>query len=128
MVELVNHMRFRMAELSRERQELAGAEFEPAEHQDLPGEESVPDLADRGFDVVGLERERAERSQAHPCISSNWFMRVQASGGSVSRPAASARRKSSLKCSRWRADCWPPTMTKWLWWPFSHAMNTTPVL
>src|SRR4051794_41637040 len=115
MVELVNHMRFRMAELSRERQELAGAELEAAEHQDLPGEECVPDIAERRGDVVGLQAERAERSQPHPWISSSCFMRAHASGGSASSPAESASRKSSAKCSTCRADCWPPTMTKWLW-------------
>ena len=56
------------------------------------------------------------------------FMRRTASSGCSSRLAASARRNSSARCGSERVLCWPPTMVKWLWWPLSHAMNTTPVL
>ena len=55
-------------------------------------------------------------------------IRATAISGSRSSPALSARRNSSAKCRMDRALCWPPTMTKWSWCPFSQAMNTTPVL
>ena len=45
-----------------------------------------------------------------------------------SRPARSARRKTSAKCSSERALCCPPTIVKCDWWPFSQARKTTPVL
>jgi len=52
-------------------------------------------------------------TQPQPWTASRCFMRAQASGGSASNPAASASRNSSARCNRLRADCWPPTMTKW---------------
>src|SRR5690606_16858520 len=86
----------------------------------------APLLANRG--AVQREPVGARRGQRHPCSASSSRMRRQASSGSASRPAASASRKSSAKWSTFLADCWPPTMTKCSWWPFSHAMKTTPVL
>src|SRR6185503_18548210 len=98
-------------------------------HQHLGSEEGVPDFGEVRRDALGFCAEPgAERLQPHPCKARSCFMRAQASGGSASSPAASARRNSSLKCCTWRADCCPPTITKWSWWPLSHAMNTTPVL
>ena len=133
MVELVDHVGLGLAELAREREESRGRELLTPENQDLGSEKRVPDLAEVRIDLVGFRAERCRASliasaQLIPFVASNCFMRAQASGGSASSPAASASRKSSARCSTLRADCWPPTITKWSWWPFSHAMNTTPVL
>src|SRR2546425_8787802 len=112
MMELVDDVRLGTAELAREFQILGGTQPLAAEDEDLAGEERVPDLDEGRVDAVRFEPEAAQLSQLHPCIPSSCFMRAHASGGSVSRPAASARRKSSAKCSTLRADCWPPSITK----------------
>src|SRR5262245_39987512 len=44
-------------------------------------------------------------------------MRCMACAGSASRPARSARRNSSARCSVERALSCPPTMVKWVWCP-----------
>src|SRR5262249_12676027 len=116
------------AELLRESEEAGGREFLIAQNQHLGGEECVPDLPEIRADVVRFRAKCAELSQLHPRVARSCFIRAHARGGSDNRPAASAKRKSSLKCRMFRADSWPPTMTKWSWWPFSQAMNTTPVL
>src|SRR3984957_4261902 len=81
------------------------------------------------FDGDGVERGGGGRGhQAMPFVVSRARMRATARSGSRSRPALSARRNNSAKWLMERADCWPPSMVKWFWWPFSQAMNTTPVL
>src|SRR5688500_730428 len=129
MVELVDDVRLGPAELPGEAQEPGRAEALAPENQHLGGEECIPYRAAVRSDLVAFHAEAvAELPQAHPCTASSCRMRAQASGGSASRPEASARRNSSLRWRMWRADCWPPTITKWSWWPLSHAMNTTPVV
>ena len=112
MVELVDDVRLGFAELARELEELRRLQLQISEHQDLPGKERIPDLPEIGADRVSLQPETAELRQPHPCTARSCFMRAQASGGSDSSPATSASLNSSQKCNRWRADCWPPTITK----------------
>src|SRR5688572_20164067 len=128
MVELVDDVRLGTAELAGEFQQLVCLQIQVPEYQHLRGEERIPDFAERRVEVARLPPEGPEGGQPHPCIASSCFMRAHASGGSESSPAASASRNSSLRCRMCRADCCPPTITKWSWWPFSQAMNTTPVL
>src|SRR5206468_7811284 len=72
-------------------------------------------LADRRC----IQREPAVigRKIAHqgsmPRIASTVFMRRVASSGLVSRPALSAKRNSSARCSVERVLSCPPTMVKW---------------
>ena len=79
----------------------------------------------------GVERAgaRAPPSMPRRASASSARMRAQppAPGRAAARPrrpAGTARRDAGCE----RALCWPPTMVKWSWWPFSQAMNTTPVL
>src|SRR5450631_417841 len=88
-----------------------------------------PLLAQRGR----VDRQQFGVGRAHliasmPWNCSNVRMRAQASSGSPSTPATSASWNNSTRCVRFRALCWPPTMTKCFWWPLSHARKTTPVL
>ncbi len=44
---------------------------------------------------------------------------------------AGARRRGGRCSAKWaseRALCWPPTIVKCDWWPFSQARKTMPVL
>lgn len=70
----------------------------------------VPFLAHRH----GVERQLPRwRHHWTPCRASSVRIRVIAKSGSRSTPARSASRNSSAKCSMERADCCPPTITKW---------------
>src|SRR5205807_9110008 len=132
-VELVDDVRLGRRQAPRELEKPARGQILRTNHQHLAFEERAfnifKQVRPREIDPSRLDAEPvAELGQLHPCSASSCFMREQASGGSDSSPAASASLNSSQKCSRWRADCWPPTITKWRWWPLSQAMKTTPVL
>jgi hypothetical protein len=66
MVELVDDVGLRPAELTRKRQETRRGELLRAKHQHLRGEECIPDLPERRADFVGFRAKRAELSQLHP--------------------------------------------------------------
>ena len=67
---------------------------------------------------VGIAGEIAHGLHTMPCTASTARTRRAASSGSRNSPARSASRTSSARCTSERALCWPPTITKWSWWPF----------
>src|SRR5260221_8361300 len=78
MVELVDDVRLGTAELPRELEESAGAEFLMAEDKDLRGEESVPDFAEIPGNPLGLDAESvAERLHAFSLGTSSHFFAFQ---------------------------------------------------
>ena len=98
---------------------------------------SVPGAAQRrGVDrepaVVGGEVAHGDRRR--PVSRRRRAARAGASCARRPAPAARAGRPhrragtASARCSSERALCWPPTIVKCDWWPFSQARKTMPVL
>src|SRR5262249_39678542 len=75
MMELIDDVRLRTAELPREAEELTGAQALAADDQHLRGEERVPDLAKRPCDAVCFRTETTELCDLHTKKGSEQFSR-----------------------------------------------------
>src|SRR5581483_1099839 len=72
-MELVDDMRLRSAELPREVEEFSRAQALRANDQELRGEERVPDLAKRPRHALDFRAEAAEFSDVHTKGSEQFF-------------------------------------------------------
>src|SRR6185503_19968972 len=94
-----------------------------------PGDAGADAAINELLQIPRLHRRRIDGEQrfvlgevAHQCTpraAITVFIRDVARSGSASRPAASASRNSSARCSVERVLSWPPIMVKWFCNPFT---------
>ena len=96
------------------RHELVPPGPEPADLSSRAGLNGRLETQVVGGDLVEAEPGRVEPHGSTPPTASRRRMRSEANGGSASRPAASASRKTSARCTSVRAPSSPATIRKWL--------------
>ena len=127
MVELIDDVRLRLAELPGEREKARRREPLPRNTSTCEAKNAFHTLPKSGSIVSASAPNKAASSTAS--VHRQKLLHARAGERRVHEKARSIRQAEEFeRCWMLRADCWPPTMTKWSWWPFSHAMNTTPVL